>query len=85
MAYPSNVWNQLKDKSPQDLIKALEKDGWKPDESRGAVQVYYRPKDKKRITIHLHPHKSYGRDTLTALLDAIGWSIGEMKRLKFIK
>ena len=65
MSYPSNVWNQLKDKSPGELIKALLNDGWTLDESRGAVQVYIKAQSKraKRITIHLHPHKSYGKDT----------------------
>lgn len=85
MAFPPNIWNQLKDKTPQDLIKVLINDGWELDESRGAVQVYRNPRNGKRITIHLHPHKSYGRDTLCDLLKDIGWSIKDMRRIKLIK
>ena len=84
MNFPKNVWDQLKNKTAQDLMSALEKDGAIHDVSRGAVQVY-RYEDGRRITIHPHPGKTYGPKYLKGLLDDIGWSIKDMKRLKLIK
>lgn len=28
MTYPKNVWNQHKNKTADEIIRALEKDGW---------------------------------------------------------
>jgi predicted RNA binding protein YcfA (HicA-like mRNA interferase family) len=85
MKFPPNVWNQIKNKSPNDFIKALKKDGWKKDESKGAVQVFRNPKTNSRVTIHVHPGKIYGPSMVEALIEDIGWSIEDMKRVKFIK
>lgn len=59
MTYPPNIWNQLKNKTADKIILALEKDGWVKDSSRGAVQVYYNPTTKKRTTVHYHPQMTY--------------------------
>lgn len=84
MNYKPNVWNQLKNMGPKDLMNALEKDGAVPDISRGAILVYRYP-NGKRVTIHFHPGKSYPRGTLQGLLDDIGWTEKDLRRLKLIK
>jgi len=84
MSYPPNIWNQLKNLTPKAIVRALEKDGWKQDESRGAVLVY-RHSDGRRITIHYHPNKTYGAGLLKALLYDIQWGMEDLKRLKLIK
>lgn len=84
MKLPKDVWNQLKNKSADDLLSALKKDGWVLDVTRGAEQVYRHP-NGKRVSIHYHPKKTYGQSLLKALLTDIGWSINDMKRLKLIK
>ena len=84
MNYPKNVWNQIKNKSPKDLMGALEKDGATLDITRGAVQVYRYP-DGRRITIHYHPNKTYGPKFIKGILDDIGWSEDDLRRLKLIK
>jgi predicted RNA binding protein YcfA (HicA-like mRNA interferase family) len=84
MNYPKNIWNQLKNKSPKDLMRALEKDGAILDTTRGAVQVY-RYANGNRITIHYHPNKTYGQKYIKGLLDDIGWSEDDLRRLKLIK
>lgn len=86
--YNANVWNQLKNITSDDLIKALKKSGWIHDVTIGASQAYIKNVpggSNKRVTIHLHPKKTYGTKLLKGLLDAIGWSIAEMKKLKLIK
>jgi predicted RNA binding protein YcfA (HicA-like mRNA interferase family) len=78
------VWDQLKAKTCEDLIAALQKDGWMFEGTRGAVQGY-RHEDGRRVTIHYQPGKSYGAKLLKALLEDIGWSAADMRRLKLIK
>jgi predicted RNA binding protein YcfA (HicA-like mRNA interferase family) len=86
-AYPPNVWSQLKNLSADDLISALKKDGWNFDPaSRGAIHGYIKTASPThRITIHYHPQKTYGPGLLKALLDDIGWTPADMRRLRLIK
>ena len=85
MAYSGSVWSQLKNITADDLISALEKSGWKlePD-CTGAIQVY-RNADADRVSIHYHPKKTYGPKLLKGLLDDIGWTEADLKKLKLIK
>jgi len=84
MIFPKHVWDQLKNKTADDLISALNKDGWKPDEMAGAEQIYRHP-DGRRVSIHYHPKKTYSPKLLKALLEDIGWTEDDMRRLKLIK
>jgi len=84
MNYPPHIWKQLKNKTAKDLVKALERDGWKKDITVGAEQIYRHP-DGRRVSIHYHPKKTYGPNLLKNLLKDIGWSVEDMKRLKLIK
>jgi predicted RNA binding protein YcfA (HicA-like mRNA interferase family) len=84
MAFARNIWNQLKNKTANDLAGALERSGWIRDVRSGAVQVY-RSDDGRRVTIHYHPRKTYGPGLLQSLLDDIGWTEEDLRRLKLIK
>jgi predicted RNA binding protein YcfA (HicA-like mRNA interferase family) len=85
MAFSASVWGQLKNKTADELIAALERDGWKlePD-CKGAIQVY-RHADTRRVGIHYHPKKTFGAGLLKGLLSDIGWDEQDLKRLKLIK
>jgi len=87
MAFPPNVWSQLKNLTAKEIIDALTKDGWQQDPaSKGAILAYIKKgPPNKRITIHYHPKKTYGAKLLTSLLEDIGWSEEDMRRLKIIK
>ena len=78
------IWDQLKSKTADDLIQALEKDGATKVGSRGSAQ-YYKLKTGLKIAIHYHPHKTYGSQMLNYLLETIGWTEQDLKRLKLIK
>ncbi len=78
------VWNQLKNISCDELIKALLRDDWFLYKSSGAVRTYKNPNGRK-VTIHYHPQKNYGANLLRDLLKDIGWSEDDLKRLKLIK
>lgn len=84
MKYPRHIWNQLKNKTAKDLIYALQKDGAIRDETIGPEQIF-RYSDGRRVSIHFHPNKTYGPKLLKALLNDIGWTQKDMKRLKLIK
>ena len=86
MAFSGNVWNQLKNLTADDLIGALERDGWQHDTGRGAILVYIKSgSPNKRITVHYHPRKTYGPKLLKNLLADIGWNDADLRRLKLIK
>ncbi len=80
-----NVWDQIKGVSCDNLIKAIEKDGFEMEDKSGAVRGYYNPIDKRRITIHYHPGKTFGPKLLKNLIADLGWTAKDMKRLKLIK
>lgn len=83
MSFHPNIWNQLKSITADEIISALKKDGWEQDVTIGAVQAFR--KGNKRVTIHYHPKKTYGVRLLNDLLDDIGWSVDDLKRLKLVK
>jgi predicted RNA binding protein YcfA (HicA-like mRNA interferase family) len=82
--FPAHIWNQLKNLTADEIIHALEKDGWILDKKRGAERVYRHP-DGRRVVIHYHPGKTYGPKLLKDLIEDIGWSQEDMKRLKLIR
>lgn len=84
MDYPRHIWDQLKNLTADQIVKALEKSGWKRDESTGNIYVYLHP-DKRRITIHYHPRKTYGPKLLKGLLEIINWSEDDLRKLKLVK
>lgn len=82
-AYAPHVWDQLRNLSSDDLIAALKKDGWDEDGKSGAVFAY--KKGANRVTIHYHSGKTYGPKLLKGLLEDIGWSEKDMRKLKLVK
>jgi predicted RNA binding protein YcfA (HicA-like mRNA interferase family) len=80
----SDVWEQLKNKTVSELMRALEKDGWLKDESSGSAIIYWR-EGSRRISLHYHPGKTYSPSTLKQILADIGWTERDLKRLKLIK
>lgn len=82
MKYSRQVWEQLKNKTPIDLISALNKQLGEPDVMKGNEYVYRFP-DGRHVSIHYHK-KCYGPSLLKALLEDIGWTEDEMRKFKLI-
>ncbi|MBK6914050.1 MAG: hypothetical protein IPH11_10515 [Ignavibacteriales bacterium] len=79
-----NEWGQIKNISCDVLISALERDEWTREIANGATLVYL--KDNNRVVVHYHPRKTFYNPTfLKKLIDNIGWSKDDLKRLKLIK
>jgi len=94
--YERAVWDQLKNITSQQLVRALERDGWKKVEKkgrrgkRGANTLTYRhpdrPANANRVVIHPHPKKTMGPSLLKELLiDCIGWTEDDLVRVRLIK
>lgn len=84
MGFPKHIWDQVRNLSADELIRALEKDGFVLERSSGAIRLYRHPRGR-RVSIHYHPRKTFGADLLKELLSDIGWSEKDMRRLKLIK
>jgi predicted RNA binding protein YcfA (HicA-like mRNA interferase family) len=78
------IWDQLKNITADGLINALIKDGWVLHSAGGSSRKVFL-KGNKMVSVHYHPHKVFGKDLLTDLLQDIGWTESDLKRLKLIK
>jgi predicted RNA binding protein YcfA (HicA-like mRNA interferase family) len=78
------VWDQLRNKTCDELISALTRDQWRLESTRGSVRMY-RHTDGRRVGVHYHPQKTYRANLLRALLDDIGWTPADLRRLKLTK
>ena len=85
MRYSKNTCQRLKNLTADNLVGALERDGWQADESSGAFIPYVNPTTRDRVIIHYHPKKAYGPKLLKALLDEIGWSEHDLIRLGLVE
>lgn len=85
MKFPGHIWKQLKNIPVGKLISALVKDGFILDKELRTERVYRHP-DGRKVTIHYHKsNETYGSSLLKSLLDDIGWSENDLRRLKLIK
>lgn len=64
-------------------MRALRKDGWELDSTKGSIHTFH--KAGNRVQIHFHPGKTFGPNMLKAILADIGWTESEMRALKLIK
>ena len=78
------VWDQLKNKTADELIGALKRDGWILRESSGSSRQIY-IKGQRLVSIHYHSHKTYDPKTLRYLINEVGWNEQGLRRLKLIK
>ena len=83
MKFRPHVWSQLRNISVEQLISALQKDGWAQKKTRGAIQTWL--KKDKVVAIHYHPKRTYGPGLLRKLLADIGWTEEDIHRLGLIK
>ena len=84
MAFARSVWDQLRNLTSDDLIRALKADGWEQDVTRGATLAFLK-RPSRRLVVHYHPKKTYGAKLLKALISDTGWSVDDLGRLKLIK
>ena len=85
MKYNKNAWAQLRNKSVDEIITALIKDGFFLDTVVRTERVYRHP-DGRKVNIHYHEGSTtYRSGLLKSLLEDIGWTEKDMIRLKLIK
>ncbi len=79
------TWDQLKNITAVELMRALKRDKWTLDVCTGGGSMNIFKKSSRRVSIHFHPGKTYGAKMLKGLLADIGWENVDYKRLKLIK
>jgi len=85
LSFPGHIWKQLKNKTADDLITALLRDGFVLDEKIRTERIYRHP-DHRKVSIHYHKgSQTYGAGLLKALLEDTEWSEEDMRRLKLLK
>jgi len=84
-SFSQNVWKQLKNKTADDLISALLKDGFKLADTVRTERIYRHP-DGRKVSIHYHKgSQTYGPSLLKALLEDTQWSETDMRRLGLVR
>ena len=59
MSLSKGAWDQVKSITADELMSALDRDGWSCDTSGGSMHIYLHP-DKRRVSIHYHPKRTWG-------------------------
>jgi predicted RNA binding protein YcfA (HicA-like mRNA interferase family) len=90
VSFSPEVWRQLRSITAKDILKALQRDGWKEEIRRGATRSFSKTTAngsgrRLRVVIHYHPKKTYGTKLLKGLLEETGWSLADLVRLKLVK
>ena len=84
-----NAWRQIRSITAIDLLRALKRDGWEQDRTRGATIGLVKGEpgavNYKRVVVHYHSNKTYRPKLLKQLLADIGWDDSDLMRLKLIK
>ena len=83
MSFSGSVWAQLKNITATELIRALERDGWRLRKSRGSGRIYR--KGHRMVAIHHHAGKTFDAKLLKSLPGDIGWTEADFRRLKLVK
>lgn len=93
--YRRQVWNQVKGLTSQELMRALERDGWRKQRTRVAearkvptrwlIAIQTSRRTATGVVIHPHPKKTMGPGLLKDVLDCIGWTEDDLKRLGLVK
>lgn len=87
MAFSMHIYNQIKNTTKQDFIKALKRDGFVRDQlsKQGAILVYMH-EDGRRVTVHWHNRQSFGKHRLFLMLESAGWTTAvDLKRVGLVK
>ena len=51
------------------------------------MHIYRRVDDTgvRRVSVHVHPQKTYGAGLLKGLLKDIGWTVDDLRRLRLVR
>jgi len=82
MSWPPHIWDQIKNITADELIAALERDGWHLRKGKGSRRVFR--KGPRVVAIHYHRRKTFSPKMLQTLLRDIGWNEADLRRLGLI-
>lgn len=64
----------------RDIIKVLEKVGFRQTRQSGSHAIYRRDEDKRRTVVPIHSKKTLKRKTLKSILDDANLSLDDLKK-----
>ncbi len=67
--------------SPNDVVRALEKDGYVRWRQRGSHLTMYRETDKSALTVPMHFGQTVPKGTLRSIIRGAGLTVAEFVRL----
>ena len=90
---PKEIWDQIKNTTKKDWIKAIKRDGWVRKENKGkrkgAGTLAFRHPDKdgdvNRIVIHFHPKQTVARAFIHDMITRLGWDECKLRELGMVK
>ncbi|MDP2934940.1 MAG: type II toxin-antitoxin system HicA family toxin [Dehalococcoidia bacterium] len=65
----------------QELLRALQRDGWVIDRQRGSHVQLWNPAKEGLVTVAYHPGKIIKLKTLASVLKQAGWTVEDLGRL----
>ena len=65
----------------REVVRTALKAGFVFDRQKGSHAVYYRERDRARIVVPMHVGKTIKRKTMAAILEDMGLSADEFRRL----
>jgi predicted RNA binding protein YcfA (HicA-like mRNA interferase family) len=86
--FSDHVWKQVKAVTREEFESALKRDGYVLDtrSKQGAILVYWRSHDGRRVTVHFHSHQGFSRHRLGEMLKDAGWTTDEdLRRVRLVK
>lgn len=77
--------SELRGVTTQQIIRALESDGFVWARSKGSHRVYRHP-DGRRVVVAFHrPGATFPPKTLGSMIAAAGWVDDDLRRLRLIR
>ncbi|MFN8625237.1 MAG: type II toxin-antitoxin system HicA family toxin [Candidatus Binatia bacterium] len=66
----------------QQIVRILERQGWRPDHTRGSHQYYRHPSKPGMVCVPCHKNTSLKPKTLNSILDGTGISREDFFKLR---
>jgi predicted RNA binding protein YcfA (HicA-like mRNA interferase family) len=77
--------DQLKNATPREWVRALEREGFTTRKTKGSHHVYQHLDGRRVLVVYHNLGETFGPKTIRQLLDGTHWSEGDLHRLKLLK
>lgn len=75
---------ELKNVTTQEIISALESDGFAWEHSKGSHRVYRHPDGRRVVVAYHRPGGTFPPKTMMSMIKGAAWSDDDLRRIKLI-